>query len=57
MPSFVIANAALSYETARRGVDVDVRNIADKHCFIAATAAGGLVGESRSAFVNLRLKY
>jgi iron complex outermembrane receptor protein len=57
VPSFVIASAALSYETTRWGVDLDVRNIADKHYFIAANAAGGFVGESRSAFVNLRLKY
>jgi iron complex outermembrane receptor protein len=53
IPSYVIANAALGYDTRKWGVDVNVHNITDRRYFVAANAAGAYVGQPLSAFVNL----
>jgi iron complex outermembrane receptor protein len=57
IPSYVIANAALGYETRRWGVDLNIHNLTDRRYFIAANAAGAYVGESLSAFVNLHANF
>ena len=57
IPSFVIANALLGYETTHWGVDVNLHNITDRRYFIAANGAGAFVGEPRSAFVNLHANF
>ncbi|MFM0625198.1 TonB-dependent receptor [Paraburkholderia xenovorans] len=57
IPSYVIANAALGYETGRWGVDLNIHNLTDRRYFIAANAAGAYVGESLSAFVNLHANF
>jgi iron complex outermembrane receptor protein len=57
IPSYVIANAAVGYDTRRWGVDLNVHNLTDRRYFIAANAAGAYVGESLSAFVNLHANF
>jgi iron complex outermembrane recepter protein len=53
----VIVNAVLSYETPRWGVDLNVHNLTNQRYFVAANAAGALVGEPLSAMVNLHFNY
>jgi iron complex outermembrane recepter protein len=53
IPSFVIANAVVGYETPKWGIDLNLHNITNQRYFVAANAAGALVGESFSALVNL----
>ncbi|WP_133646833.1 TonB-dependent receptor [Paraburkholderia flava] len=57
IPSYVIANAAVGYESRRWGVDLNVHNLTDRRYFVAANAAGAFVGESLSAFVNLHANF
>lgn len=57
IPSYVIANAAVGYESRRWGVDLNVHNLTDRRYFVAANAAGAFVGDSLSAFVNLHANF
>lgn len=57
IPSYVIVNALLGYETSLWGVDINVHNITDRRYFVAANGAGAFVGEPRSAFVNLHANF
>lgn len=57
IPSYVIVNALLGYETSLWGVDINMHNITDRRYFVAANGVGAFVGEPRSAFVNLHTNF
>jgi iron complex outermembrane recepter protein len=57
VPSFVVANALLGYQTAHWGVDLNVHNLTNQRYFIAANAAGAYVGEPFSVFLNLHFNH
>ena len=57
IPSYVIANAEISYDADNWGASVDVRNITNKRYFIAANGGGALVGDPLSAFLNIHVNY
>jgi iron complex outermembrane recepter protein len=57
IPTFVIANAVVGYETPRWGIDLNIHNITNQRYFIAANAAGAYVGEPLSALVNLHTNF
>lgn len=57
IPSFVIANALLGYQTGHWGIDLNLHNLTDRRYFIAANGAGAFVGEPRSAMVNLHANF
>ncbi|HTJ94096.1 MAG TPA: TonB-dependent receptor, partial [Pararobbsia sp.] len=57
IPSYVILNAALGYDTHSWGVDLNVDNLTDRRYFVAANAAGAYVGNPLSAFVNLHTHF
>lgn len=56
VPSYLIANAAFSYETPTWAVALNVKNITNERYFVAPNAAGAFVGEPLSAFITVRLK-
>jgi iron complex outermembrane receptor protein len=56
VPAYLIANAALSYETKTWGVSLNVKNITNERYFVAANAAGAYVGEPLGAFVTVHVK-
>lgn len=55
VPSFVVANVLLGFNTPSWGVDLNIHNITNQRFFIAANAAGALVGEPFGVFVNLHV--
>jgi iron complex outermembrane recepter protein len=57
VPAYVIANAAIGYETPTWGVTLNVKNLTNERYFVAANAAGAYVGEPLSAFINVHIKY
>ena len=57
VPAYLIASAALSYETPTWSVSLNVKNITNQRYFVAANAAGGFVGEPLSAFLTVRYKH
>jgi iron complex outermembrane recepter protein len=57
VPSFVVANALLGYQTPHWGVDLNVHNLTNQRYFIAANAAGAYVGEPFSVFLNLHFNH
>ncbi|THD64793.1 TonB-dependent siderophore receptor [Phenylobacterium sp.] len=57
IPASTIVNAMVGYETPRWGLDVNVRNLTNQRYFIAANAAGALVGEPVSALVTLHANF
>jgi iron complex outermembrane receptor protein len=57
VPSYVIANLALSYNTPRWGVSLNVKNITNERYFIAPNAAGAYVGEPLSAVASAHVNY
>jgi iron complex outermembrane receptor protein len=57
IPSYVIVNALLGYQTPRWGIDLNLHNITDRRYFVAANGAGAFVGEPRSAFVTLHADF
>jgi iron complex outermembrane receptor protein len=57
IPAYAIGNAVFGYETPRWGIDLNVHNITNQRYFVAANAAGALVGEPLSALVNLHVNY
>ena len=44
-------------QLVRWGVDVNLRNLANKRYFVAANGAGALVGESRSAMMSVHANF
>ncbi|MGC1303359.1 MAG: TonB-dependent receptor [Caulobacteraceae bacterium] len=57
IPSSVVANALIGYETPRWGLDVNIHNLANERYFVAANAAGALVGEPLSASASLHANF
>ena len=56
IPAFVVGNAMLSYEEPTWGISLNVKNFTNQRYYVAANAAGALVGEPLSAFVKVYLK-
>jgi outer membrane receptor protein involved in Fe transport len=52
VPGYVLLNAVLGYEQPGGGIDINVKNITDQRYFVAANAAGALVGQPLNAFVT-----
>ncbi|WP_243042206.1 TonB-dependent receptor [Dyella sedimenti] len=57
IPSAVVLNALLGYQAASWGVDLNLRNLANRRYFVAANGAGAFVGEARSAFVGVHADF
>jgi iron complex outermembrane receptor protein len=57
IPSSVIANALIGYETPHWGLDVNIHNLANERYFIAANAAGALVGEPLSVSASVHANF
>ena len=57
VPSFVVANALLGYQTPHWGMDLNVHNLTNQRYFIAANAAGAYAGEPFSVFLNLHFNH
>jgi iron complex outermembrane recepter protein len=57
IPASTLVNAMIGYETPRWGLDLNVRNLTDQRYFIAANAAGALVGQPVSEFVTLHANF
>ncbi|MEJ1977959.1 MAG: TonB-dependent receptor [Acetobacteraceae bacterium] len=57
VPSFVIVNAALSYQGRGWGAALNLKNITNQRYFIAANAAGALVGDPFSAFASVHVDF
>jgi iron complex outermembrane recepter protein len=57
IPAYVIANAALGYQAAHWGIDLNVHNITNERYFVAANAAGAYVGEPLTALVKLHADF
>ncbi|MEJ1977955.1 MAG: TonB-dependent receptor [Acetobacteraceae bacterium] len=57
VPSFVIANAEISYEGRGWGASLNLKNITNQRYFIAANEAGGYVGEPFSAFATAHVDF
>jgi iron complex outermembrane recepter protein len=57
IPSYVILNAGVGYETHHWGIDLNIHNLTDRRYFIAANAAGAYVGQPLSAFANLHADF
>jgi iron complex outermembrane recepter protein len=55
VPSFVIANAMVGYETSQWGADVNLHNITNERYFIAPNGAGGFVGDPFSVYFSVHL--
>ena len=53
IPAYLIANAAFGYAAKHWGIDVNIHNITNERYFLAANAAGALVGEPGSAMVTV----
>jgi iron complex outermembrane recepter protein len=56
VPAYVIASAAIGYETPTWGVTLNVKNLTDERYFVSANEAGAYVGEPLSAFINVHIK-
>ena len=56
IPAFVVGNAMLSYEEPAWGISLNVKNFTNQRYYVAANAAGALVGEPLSAFVKIYIK-
>jgi iron complex outermembrane receptor protein len=57
VPSFVVANAMLGYQTPHWGVDLNIHNLTNQRYFIAANEAGAYAGEPFSVFLNLHFNH
>ena len=57
IPPYLIANLAFGYDAKHWGLDVDVHNITNERYFLAANAAGALVGQPLSATVTLHASF
>jgi iron complex outermembrane receptor protein len=57
IPPYLIANLAFGYDAKNWGVDVNVHNITNERYFLAANAAGALVGQPLSASVTLHASF
>jgi iron complex outermembrane recepter protein len=57
IPPYLIANLAFGYDAKNWGVDVNVHNITNERYFLAANAAGALVGQPLSATVTLHASF
>lgn len=55
VPSFLIVNGLIGYAAPSWGLDINVHNMTNQRYFIAANAAGALVGEPLSVLVNLHV--
>lgn len=54
VPAYVIGNAMIGWDNDNWGVALNVKNITNERYFVAANAAGALVGEGLSAFLTVR---
>ena len=57
VPPYLIANVAFGYDAKNWGVDANVHNITNERYFLAAIAAGALVGEPLSAMVTVHASF
>jgi iron complex outermembrane receptor protein len=57
VPGYVLLNAVLGNEQPGGGIDINVKNITDQRYFVAANAAGALVGQPLNAFVTAHFDY
>jgi outer membrane receptor protein involved in Fe transport len=57
IPSCVIVNAMLGYEAKRWGMGANLRNTTNRRYFLAANAAGALVGKPISVMANIRANF
>ena len=55
IPASLVLNALAGYETARWGLDLNVRDLTDRRYFIAPNGAGAYVGQPLSALVSLHV--
>jgi iron complex outermembrane receptor protein len=57
IPPYLIANLAFGYDAKNWGLDVNVHNITNERYFLAANAAGALVGQPLSATVIMHASF
>lgn len=57
VPSYVVLDGQLFYETRTWDVALNLRNLTDRRYFTNATFSGALPGEGRSAFLTARLRF
>jgi iron complex outermembrane receptor protein len=57
IPPYLIANLAFGYDAKHWGIDVNVHNITNERYFLAANAAGALVGQPLSAMVTMHASF
>ncbi|MDE2402558.1 MAG: TonB-dependent receptor [Burkholderiales bacterium] len=52
VPSYVVVDGSVFYETPSWEVRLDLRNLADRRYFVSPTFSGALPGEGRSAYLT-----
>lgn len=57
VPSYVVLDAQVFYETKSWDVALNLRNLTDRRYYTSATFSGALPGEERSAFLTARYRF